>query len=288
MGSGWLRLAVAAAVVFTGGCTDSADPEPEPSAVEASPVPISSEAFQWRLAVAPDGRTALLAQSEGFFPQTREASIFEVSRQPDGSWSDPVEVPFVDDTTSDIDPHYSADGSKVWFSSIRDVDGQRRTDVDVWWVERNGDGTWGEPVHGGAVNSPQDDLFPSIAPDGALWVGSDRGGQGFDLWRAPSRGDGGFGAAEPLGPPLNTSGWEFNPALSPSGSLLVFTGLERAGGAGKGDLWMSRLGNAGWSDPEPIEVTASAADEYHPSFSPDGATLFFVRDGDLLQVPAPD
>ena len=29
----------------------------------------------------------------------------------------------------------------------------------------------------------------------------------------------------------------------------------------------------------------TSADEYHPSFSPDGSTLFLVRAGELLQIP---
>ncbi len=97
--------------------------------------------FDWRLAVAPDGQTALVSHSAGFFPQTRESSIYEVTLQPDGSWGDEAEVSFVHEKSSDIDPFYSADGSRVWFSSIRPIEDPRR-DVDVWRVDRLADGSW--------------------------------------------------------------------------------------------------------------------------------------------------
>ena len=243
---------------------------------------------EYRLSVAPDGRTALFSHGQGPFSQTRDSTIYEVQRDGDG-WSDPVEVSFVGEQSSDIDAVHSADGNRAWFSSIRPVDGSPRTDVDVWFVDRSPGGGWGEPQHaGGGVNSPGDDLYPSLGPDGSLYVGSDRSGSGFDLYRALPAPGGGFQEAEALPEPLNSYAWEFNPAFTADGRWLVFTARDRPDGAGAGDLLAAQPTADGWTDPQPIEHVSTSSDEYHPSFSPDGERMFFVRGGRLMQVPLPE
>ena len=270
-------------------------PDPQPSASEAAGgdgatvVSLPFEGgYDWRIAVAPDGATALVAWSEGFFPRTRQSTIFEVTLDDDGSWGNPVEVPFVSEESQDIDPAYSPDGTRVWFSSIRAVDGAPRGDVEVWSVERRPDGGWGDPVHEAHLSSPGDDLYPSVGPDGALYVGSDREDDDFDLWRSAATDGGGWEAPARLPAPVTQDGsaWEFNPVVAPDGSALVFTALNRGGGPGLGDLYVAQLGADGsWAEPELLASVSTAADEYHPSFSPDGQTLYFVRSGNLLQIP---
>lgn len=273
-------------VTTAGPSVTTAAPSATPAA--GQPVRLSlpeGDRFHWRIAMAPDGRTALVAASAGFFPTTRQSTIYEVTRGADGGWGDAVEVPFVGEATSDIDPFYSADGSRVWFSSIRPVKGEKRTDVDVWYVDRRADRSWGRPVNAGAVNSDADDLFPSIGKDGSLYVGSDRGGAGFDIWRAQPRAAGAWGRPAALPPPVSTSAWEFNPVVSPDGSVLVFTAINRDDGKGKGDLYVSRAESSGWGTPALVASVSTSSDEYHPAFSPDGETLYFVRDGELHETP---
>ena len=254
----------------------------EPVAVEIA----AAQPFTWRIAVAPDGQSALIGQSSGFFPSTRESRIVQVRLQSDGSWGAAEPVPFSGEGSADLDPFYTTDGSRVWFSSIRPVDGEARTDTDLWYVDVAADGTFGEPVNPGpALNSPREDLYPTIGPDGALLFGSDRGGTGFDIWRATPKDDGTWGTPEPLPAPVTSTTWEFNPVIAPDGRTLVFTALNRAGGPGAGDLWFSTPDGDGWTEPRLLEAVNTSGDEYHASFSPDGTTLFFVRGGTLYEVP---
>ncbi len=261
--------------------TSSVAPATEPRLVEIA----GGDSFAWRMAVAPDGATALIGQSSGFFPTSRESRIDQVRLQADGTWGEAERVRFSSDASADLDPFFSPDGSRVWFSSIRAVDGEERTDTDIWYVERAPDGSFGEPVNPGpAVNSPAEDLYPSVGPDGTLYFGSDRGGSGFDIWRVPALPDGGWGAPEAMPEPITTAAWEFNPVIAPDGQSLVFTSLSRTGGLGAGDLWFSTPDGDAWSEPKLLKVVNSSADEYHASFSSDGSTMYFIRGGDLYEI----
>ena len=243
------------------------------------------DTFTWRMAVAPDGQTALVGQSSEFFPTSRQSRIDEIRRQSDGSWSQGTRVEFSTESSADLDPFFTADGSRVWFSSIRDIDGAERPDTDLWYVDRGPDGAYGDPVNAGpAINSPAEDLYPTIASDGTLYLGSDRGGDGFDIWSVTSLPQGGWAAPERLPAPVTSSAWEFNPALTSDSARLVFTALNRPGGPGLGDIWFTTTEGITWTEPELLSTVNSARDEYHASFSADGATMFFVRDGSLYQI----
>ena len=205
--------------------------------------------------------------------------MVQVSLQDDGTWADQQPVPWSDGTTSDIDPTFVGDA--VLFSSIR----AGRPDVQVWSVPRRADGTYGEPVPAAGIDGTGDELYPTVGPDGALYVGTDSGGTGFDIVRHAPDGAGGWTAPETLPAPVTTPGWEFNPVFTPDGRWLVFTGLDRDGGAGLGDLYASRYEDGAFAEPVALASVNTSADEYHPSFSPDGSTLFLVRAGELLQIP---
>jgi hypothetical protein len=49
------------------------------------------------------------------------------------------------------------------------VGGADRTDVEIWSVTRDVEGTWGTPVHEAGLGPPGDDLYPSVGPDGAMY-----------------------------------------------------------------------------------------------------------------------
>lgn len=255
--------------------------------VEASvfaPGTISSDAEEYRVTFTPDGETAYFARGTGFFPASRQATILE-SHLVGGGWSEPVPASF-SGTYPDIDPWVSPDGARLYFSSIRPVEGQERTDAEIWWVDRVGE-EWGEPVHVPAIGSEADELGASVSDDGTLWFASDREGGQWDLFTATPEGDA-FATPTPVAE-LNTGIWEFNPAISPDGNLLVFTSIGRVDGSGLGDLFVATQTDGTWSTVVPSPVN-SPADEYHGSFSPDGETLYFVRrtgDGDLYELPWP-
>jgi Tol biopolymer transport system component len=245
---------------------------------------ISTDAEEYRISFTPDGAAAYFARGDAFFPQSRQATIYE-ARFEGGEWTEPEVASFSGDHP-DIDPWVSPDGTYLLFSSIRPVDGVDRSDAELFRVDREGDG-WGEPVHLPSLGSDADELGASVAEDGLMIFASDRpgGAGGWDLYVA-ARAEGGWDEPSPLDA-LNTADWEFNPAIDPAGERLVFTSIGRAGGSGLGDLFVSEAEGGAWAEERPLPMN-SAADEYHPSTSPDGRTLYFVRrsgDGDLYEVP---
>ena len=261
---------------------------------------ISDANEQWRITFSPDGNTAWFAESPDFFPVSRKATIY-VSQRASGKWSEPVVAEF-SGTYTDMDPFLSPDGRRLYFSSIRPIDGRMPADLDLWMVERTSDG-WSEPVHlGSEVNSADDELYSSESIDGTLYFASGpvapAPGKHWDIYNARRRGDG-FHPRSRLGPGVNTvpsdsdphvqAAWEFNPEVSRDGKTLYFTSL-RPGGFGFGDIYVSRLVNGDWTRAANLGPTINTdADEYHPTLSPAGTDLFFVRrrpaKGNFYHIP---
>ncbi len=249
---------------------------------------ISDANEQWRISFSPDGNTAWFAESTDFFPMSRKATIY-VSYRTNGMWSEPVVAEFSGQYT-DMDPFVAPDGSRLYFSSIRPVDGRLPTDLDLWMVQRTNKG-WSEPVHlGSEVNSADDEMYSSQSADGTLFFASGPAvparGRHWDIYAARRNGNG-FASRTRLGKGVNTepgeadphvqAAWEFNPEISRDGRTLYFTSL-RPGGFGLGDIYMSPLVNGQWSRARNLGPAVNTdADEYHPTVSPDGRDLYFVR-----------
>jgi len=86
-----------------------------------------------------------------------------------------------------------------------------------------------------------------------------------------------WGKAKNLGPPINTGWNEGALTISPDGQYLFFAGCGRPDGYGSCDLyWSKRIGNY-WSEPTNLGPIVNTEQwESQPSFSSDGATLYFV------------
>jgi hypothetical protein len=147
------------------------------------------------------------------------------------------------------------------------------------------DFTFGEPVNlGSTVNSPASDFTDFISTDGLeMYLCSDRSGGygGADIWISRrSTIDDDWGTPENLGPPVNTSYYDFEAYISSDGLELYFVSYQRPGGHGSDDIWVSRRQSkeADWGTPVNLgpEVNSST-NEWSPSISPDGLELYFVR-----------
>jgi hypothetical protein len=147
---------------------------------------------------------------------------------------------------------------------------------NVWMSRRTGD-AWSPPVPT-SFDSDSNDFDPAFSRDGAwVYFFSNRpGGQGGDdIYRAAVTADG-FGAAENLGPNINTPGDEWAPTPANDG-LLFASNVPKQ----KHDLYFARWGQKAARLPGAINTPI---DEFDATFV-DDRTIVFSRSTDVENDP---
>ena len=163
-------------------------PQPAHRRVERGPGPtlfgegvISTGDMELNAAFTPDGRTIYFTKRTPRY----QLWVIMFSHFRGGRWSAP-QVASSSGQYGDFDPFISPDGSKLFFSSNRPVNGRAKQDFDIWMVEREKD-TWGSPINLGApINAAGQEYYPSVTNDGTLYFSSTReGGWGSgDIYRS--------------------------------------------------------------------------------------------------------
>ena len=181
-------------------------PEPGLEPQIFAPGLVSSEEHETNVTFTPDGREMCLSRINA--DQTRRCLL--VTRIQDGRWTAPQPVPF-DTVGASFEGAYSSDGRRLFFSSDRPLQagGPAKRDMDIWVVERRGDG-WGDPQNlGPAVNSPSNEYMPTVDREGNLYF--ERNGLNLARWREGSylqaeRFGAGITNVRNLGPSLYRTG----------------------------------------------------------------------------------
>ena len=159
------------------------------------PAGISSPQFESHPAFDPQTGDFYFVRSSPEFTGWR----ILVSHCTANGWASPQPPVFAGDGV-EADPYFTADGRSLYFISTRSVNGKKRTDLDIFRVDRDADGAWGTPIHlPGPVNSTAAEWFPRPGADGWLYFGSNRPGVSEAMT---------FGAAAPIrraGGPLRIS-----------------------------------------------------------------------------------
>jgi hypothetical protein len=232
-----------------------------------------------------------------------------VSTRPtkDDPWEEPINLGSpVNTPRSEEETDISSDGLTLY---IRRAEGYELTpngapNWDIWVSTRaTTNDPWDTPVNlGSPINTPVEDMDPSISADGLTMYFSSRrsGGLGeIDLWMTsrPTIND---QWSEPvnLGPPVNGPYADDCPEIGPDDLTLLFTSYRPGGiggGSGDGDLWMSTrpTKNDPWS--EPVNLGAginSQSREQRVRISGDGTLILFesnrsggVGQKDIWQAP---
>lgn len=148
----------------------------------------------------------------------------------------------VNDSSQVGHPAMSPEGDYLFFAS--DMPGGQGG-KDIWYVKYDDrEDTFGEPVNLGAgINTPEDDMFPAMRFDGALYFASNGHGGlgGLDIVRAmPLEGEMQFEEVEVLPYPLNSSADDFGIIFCEEEDRGIFTS-GRPGGKGKDDLYSFEL-----------------------------------------------
>jgi Tol biopolymer transport system component len=245
---------------------------------------INTAADEYGPAFTPDGKTLYFTRRVS----RQGPEYIYLSRLANGQWSKPEIAPF-SGKHFDKEPFVSPDGSKLFFASLRPVNGVEKKnsrDFDLWVMEKTARG-WGEPKPLPApINSPNYENYPSVAANGTLYFASVReGGKGQnDLYRARLV-NGKYSEAENLGDVINTPGTDADPYIAPDESYVIFCS-SRPGGLGEGDLYISFNRRGTWTQPRSLGATVNTSEfEYTPLLSPDGKHLFFSRGwGEIYRI----
>ncbi len=150
-----------------------------------------------------------------------------VSSQSRGEWSEPIKLNLVGDSLIAAHPSLSEDGNKLYFVSDRPGGFGGK---DIWVATRNGN-DFGRPENlGPEINTPGNEIFPCIHPDGTLYFSSDyhTGLGGFDIFKAEKTEKKGW-LVENMGTPLNSSGDDFAMTFAPGEEVKGMFSSNRKG-----------------------------------------------------------
>jgi Tol biopolymer transport system component len=255
------------------GPSDPALPPPGAPAVLFAPGVVSTGDV-FASTFTPDGRTVVFTRFAA--PKmTLMTSSFA-----NGRWGEPTVLPF-SGTYRDLDPAFSPDGRRLYFSSWRPASASpadTSNAADTWYADRTGSG-WSAPVRlAEPVNSTEMDMFPSATRNGTLYFDSfrSRPRQRF-VYRAERRADGSLAEPTRLDATINADSGASNLFVDPDERYVVF-GAVRPEGRGAMDLYVSRRDGEHWSAPRNLGPRVNTdGTEFCPFVSRDGKYLYFTR-----------
>jgi len=215
------------------------------------------------------------------------------SQRIDDQWSKPKAI-LIDERYGYNDPFLSPDEQRLYFISNRALDGQGepKNDIDIWYVEKTGNG-WSEPINAGPnINSEVDEYYISFTDDGTMYYSSNKknplakGPVSFDIFTSKYEG-GVFQKSVALPEAINTSAYEADVFVDPNEQYVIFCAI-REEGLGRGDLYIS-FKNPDGSWAKSISMGATINTPHHelcPFVSKDGKYLFYTSKQDIYWVSA--
>lgn len=165
----------------------------------------------------------------------RRLNIYQSVKQNE-YWSAPVLLAKVNlEGYSSSYPVLAEQGNVMYFVSDR-PEGQGQS--DIWYSERQADGSWGTPVNCGPVlNTVGAEAFPTINEDGVLYISSKGhpGMGGYDVFRAVGNRIE-WQVPVNMKTPFNTGGDDIGLILKHNG-YEGFLSSNRQGGSGSDDIY---------------------------------------------------
>ena len=162
------------------------------------------------------------------------------SKMIEGQWSKPKTI-LSHPRYGYNDPFLSNDENKLYFISRRALDGiGKLKDVDIWYVEKSGNG-WSEPINAGLnINTNADEYYISFSESGTLYFASNGHNSNktdHDIYYS-KKTHGVYQKPVALGNQINSKDYEADVFVSPDESYMIFSST-RDNGFGRGDLHIS-------------------------------------------------
>lgn len=246
------------------------------SAEVFAPGIISTGKYERDITMTPDGSEIYWGVVLGNY----DATVIMVSKEINGVWSEPEVASFSQDMRySNVEPHVSPDGKKLFFASDRPDSVNRRFEknTDIWVIDRTDNG-WGKPYNiGEPVNSELPEFFPSTTLDGTLYLTRDIERESY-IYRSELV-DGKYTEPVKCSPEINSTNAQFNAFIAPDESYIIVPSFGRLDSRGRTDYYISyNLGNDKWSELINLgdNINTPSGLEYSPYVSPDGKYFFFM------------
>ena len=211
-------------------------------------------------------------------------NVIRYSKLSKGVWSKP-ETLLSHKKYGYNDPFLSPDESRLYFISNQALDGLGDPkDIDIWYVERQGEG-WSAPINAGPnINSKSEEYYISFTEEGTMYFASDKNQNHHDIYYSKYKG-GRFMEAVKLGPAINTEAYEADVYVDPKETYLIFC-AQREGGLGRGDLYISFKDKKGNWTPS-VNMGDSVNTQGHelcPFVTADGKYLFYTSRQDIYWI----
>lgn len=180
-----------------------------------------------------DGTLMIFARgNSGRKKGTREVNLY-LTRYRNGAWSEPELLSINDPNSWDSTPAFSRDGRTLYFSSNR---AGGYGGIDLYAAVMDANGRFGNVRNMGKdINTPGDEMFPWVSPEGKLYFASSGHPSlgGLDLFVAVRKE--GLINVENLGVPINSPQDDF--ALMYLSRTKGYFSSNRDGGKGDDDIY---------------------------------------------------
>ncbi len=235
---------------------------------------VSTGASEFGSTFAPDGQEFYYAVS-GVPRQVIVFMKFQENR-----WTQP-QIPVFSGRYNDWDLNFSPNGKKLYFTSNRPLTGtgDPLDNSNLWVVDKLNTG-WSEPQDlGPLINTDGYENYPSVTNDGTLYYFHSKKGddRNPDVYYSKLK-NGKYSEPERLGNEINSQYHEWDPFIAQDESYLIFGSVDRPGGFGGCDLYISfRKEDGSWTQAINMgETINTEANEFCPNVTSDGKYLFFT------------
>ncbi|WP_439880708.1 OmpA family protein [Pontibacter sp. MBLB2868] len=176
-----------------------------------------------------DPTSWLRGKSNGNSTHTNHHGIFIADRK-DGKWENVRPFKYNNSKAYSVGhPAVTPDGKVLYF--VSDMPGSLG-DTDIFYSERQADGSWGAPVNAGnVINTSGRESFPTIGEDGNLYFSSNGhlGMGGLDIFKAVGSHNA-WSKVENMRAPINSSNDDFSLLIDAAGKAGMFSSARAAQG----------------------------------------------------------
>jgi len=228
---------------------------------------VSTPAHEFSCSFTPDGKEFYFTRRD----PKRGQNLIMVTKCIDGTWTDPEVVPFIQNRMS-FEPRVTPDGNRLYFTWEKPVPGQEGFGMNIWYVERKGEG-WSNPINPGRFLNPMKAMYVSATLDGTIYTSEISGGPGTEGIAVARLIDGKYKSLERLAAPINVGAQDMYPYIAPDESYLIFASRRQSPPSSSGLFVSFRNPDRTWGEPRAIDLGLPAG---LPLISPDGKYLFFT------------